>query len=618
MSGLFHDRASLLAAALLALTASVAYSQNAATSPAPIEYFRLFPGFVGEIKNEEGWTTAFAASNPWGQYTAYLMSTNARGQRTIRIEQYFPYPRAEGRGLQGTTMYLLEGRDRALLIDTGNPATATDNVNDLKTVVRYILARESDGSPKAKPLDFVVANTHSHGDHTGQNFRMWDRPFYYMDLDWPALAPANWVPIRAGGGPTKNGGGTAVSEIDLGDRKITTVAIPPHTPGSTGYLDAENQMLFSGDALGSAFVWVQGGPLARYLESTRRLAELTAAYPKLAVFGAHFYQYALGPRREAPINGRPGDRQYILDQAELAEGLLSGKIVGEAYEVGRELVWGTLRSAQIVYSLATMYPAGATPSPPYHAVRIPSSYPEQWQITPWQKTALGIKADFHLIRGPKGEVFHVLKGSKKTLLIGSGSGAPGLTAFVRQLVGNGPLEVALTDGDPDQSGGLSQLSSARVYAPAGAIKGRRTTPLKAGDVIDLGVDKAGRPLRLEVQGFDASSVTLLDVNDRILFAGNALGVQGADSGWTPPGGAAAYKAVLTQWRTRTDGRYDILYTARNHQWFTSPAYVDQLGQALDRVIAGGAPATDSRIKPGLKLVKSDGAADVVASVGVQP
>ncbi len=111
-------------------------------------------------------------------------------------------------------------------------------------------------------------------------------------------------------------------------------------------------------------------------------------------------------------------------------------------------------------------------------------------------------------------------------------------------------------------------------------------------------------------------MTLLDVNDRILFAGNALGVQGADSGWTPPGGATAYKAALSQWRAGTDGRYDILYTSRNYQWLTSPSYVDQLGQALDKAIAGGAATTDSKVKPGLKLVKSDGAAEIVASVGV--
>lgn len=609
--------AAAVAAAVLAMTASDAHSENPhvqSAGPAPIEYFKLFPGFVGEIKNEEGWTTAFESANPWGQYTAYLMSTNAAGQRTIRIEQYIP--RADGRGLQGSSMYLLEGRDRALLIDTGNLATATDNVNDLKTVVRHLLAHESDGSLKAKPLDFVVANTHSHGDHIGQNFRMWDRPLYYMDLDWPATAPANYVPIRAGAGPTAHGNGTAVGEIDLGGRKLTAVALPPHTAGSTGYLDAENQMLFTGDALGSAFVWVQIGPITRYQETTRRLAELTSAYPQLAVFGAHFYQYTFGPRREPPINGRPANRQYILDQADLADGLLNGTIEGEPYEVGRETVWATLRSAQIVYSLATMYPPGTTPAPAYHAIRIPSAYPQKWQITDAQKKALAIEAEMHLIRGPKGEVFHVLKGSKKTLLIGTGSGAPGLAAFVRRLIGKGPLEVALTDGEPDQTGGLAQLSPARIFAPAGALKNRSTTVLKEDDVIDLGLDKTGRPLQLKVQSFDASSVTLLDENDRILFAGGALGVQGADSGWTPPGGARAYQATLAAWRAKTDGRYDIIYTSRNHQWFTSPVYVDQLSQALDKSMAGGVATTPSKVKPGLQLVKSDGAADVVASVAV--
>jgi glyoxylase-like metal-dependent hydrolase (beta-lactamase superfamily II) len=119
-----------------------------------------------------------------------------------------------------------------------------------------------------------------------------------------------------------------------------------------------------------------------------------------------------------------------------------------------------------------------------------------------------------------------------------------------------------------------------------------------------------------VQRFDAAHVTLLDANDRMVFTGSALGMQGADSGWSPPGGAQAYKATLADWRSRTDGRYDILYTSRNHQWYTSPSYVDQLAQALDRASAGGSATIDSKLRPGLKLVKSDGAADVVASVGL--
>lgn len=42
---------------------------------------------------------------------------------------------------------------------------------------------------------------------------------------------------------------------------------------------------------------------------------------------------------------------------------------------------------------------------------------------------------------------------------------------------------------------------------------------------------------------------------------------------------AEFSTALASWRTETDGRYDTLYTAHNHQWFTRPAYVDSLAAA---------------------------------------
>ncbi|MBN9319848.1 MAG: hypothetical protein BGN86_11220 [Caulobacterales bacterium 68-7] len=582
-------RGIIMAAALAVLAAGGAQAQTSTSdhatvrTPSGIELYRVFPGFRAETRDEQGTVTGYVGENPWGQYTAYLMATNAKGQRTFRIEHNLP--RGDGRSYQGSSMYLLEGRDRALLIDTANPAQATEGVNDLKTVVRYLLGHESDGAVRARPLEFVVANTHSHGDHIGENKRMNDRTVYYMDGDWPANAPANYVPIREGGGATTHGSGQAVGEIDLGDRKVSAVAMPPHTPGSTGYLDAENQMLFSGDAIGTGYVWIQWAPVSRYAEMTKRLQAQMARYPQLAVFGAHFYQYDTGLRRGPPLNGAPADNRYIREEAELAQRILDGTVEGEPYSAGRETVWATNGSAQIVYSLANIYAAGEAPSTPWHSVRVPSTLPAAWQTAPALKAVLPIKAELHQIRGPKGEVLQLIKGSRASLVIGAASTAPGLEAFVRRLVGAGPLEWApMADGS-----------------------------LKEGAVIDLGVDSAGRPLRLEARTLGAA-VTLIDSTNRVLFAGSALGVQGADSGWSPPGGAAAYKAALTTWRAKTDGRYDVIYTAGNHQWFTSPAYVDELGKALDKVIAGGAAATASKVKPGLMMVKSEGGAEVVASV----
>src|SRR5436309_940735 len=96
------------------LSAVLAVLIWAATAPAApaIEYYRLVPGFLPESKNASGMATGtgFATPNPWGAYTAYLMATNARGQRTWRIEDYLPM----GNFAQGSTMYLLEGSERAL------------------------------------------------------------------------------------------------------------------------------------------------------------------------------------------------------------------------------------------------------------------------------------------------------------------------------------------------------------------------------------------------------------------------------------------------------------------------------------------------------------------------
>src|SRR2546428_10328969 len=97
----------LLAFRVLTLAVAGLVPCAAAQQSPAIEYYRLVPGFLPENKNANGNSTGtgFATPNPWGAYTAYLMATNARGQRTWRIENYLP----SNNFAQGSTMYLLEG-----------------------------------------------------------------------------------------------------------------------------------------------------------------------------------------------------------------------------------------------------------------------------------------------------------------------------------------------------------------------------------------------------------------------------------------------------------------------------------------------------------------------------
>ena len=550
-----------------------------------LDYYKVANGFVAEKRNAYGWAkgSGFAAENPWGQYTAFLMLTNAQGQRTWRLEHYLPWTPGPYVSIpdpdtsQGSTMYLLEGSSRALLIDTANPAKATEGVNDLNTVVRYLLGHENDGKPRTHPLDFVVAITHNHPDHIGENKRMSDRAVYYPDLDWPAQAPANYIPIREGGGATNHGNGSAVSQIDLGNRLISAVAIPPHSAGSTAYLDAENRLFITGDAIGSAWPYVQMGPLARYDQSVHHIEEVTRPYPDLAVLPAHFYQISAWARGRAPLNA-PLDRQYITDMSALADGVLAGTISGEPFFAGVEAYWARNDSAQMVYSLSTLYRPGEV-GEPYHAVRIPGNFKRETGVTsfdPRIDAISKIESGFLSIRDGAGETLFLLRGSKSALLIGTGGGEPGLAAFLRNLTGDLPLDVAILDHDARQAGGLAQLSPRHVYvAGSEVLNGVPATVLAGGATLDLGLNQAGQPVTLEAASFQSDGVanlSLLNAADRVLFAGNAFEKQ---AGSTNPrmmqqlSRPEEDQAARTAWLAKLNGRFDLVYLASNAHWYST-------------------------------------------------
>ncbi|MEO8658493.1 MAG: MBL fold metallo-hydrolase [Bryobacteraceae bacterium] len=562
----------------------------AADQASPIEYYRVAKGFVPEARNSYGWAkgSGFAADNPWGQYTAFLMLTNARGQRTWRIEHYLPWTPGPYVSIpdpdtsQGSTMYLLEGSSRALLIDTANPAKAIDGVNDLKTVARYLLSHQNDGQPKAQPLDFVVAITHNHPDHIGENGRMSDRTIYYPDLDWPAQAPANYVPIREGGGLTNHGNGTAVSQIDLGNRLITAVAIPPHSAGSTAYLDAMNGLFMTGDAIGSAWPYVQMGPLSRYDQSIHHVEEVTRPYADLAVLPAHFYQTTAWARGRAPVNGRPPDRQYITDMATLVDSVLAGTIMGEPFFAGPEAYWARKDSAQIVYSLSTLYRPGEN-GEPYHSVRIPGNFKRETGVASFDTridAVSKIQSDFHLIRESSGETLFLLHGSTSALLIGTGGGGPGLAAFVRSLIGDLPLDVAILDRDARQGGGLVQLRPRHLYvAASNVLNGVPATVLRDQATLDLGLNSAGQPLILEAAAFQSDGVanlSLLNVGDRVLFAGNAFERQVAPPRMGMPRSKPEEdQSARSAWMAAVSGRFDLVYLASNPRWYSTPKDLEE-------------------------------------------
>ena len=124
------------------------------------------------------------------------------------------------------SLYLVEGNDRAILIDAGT------RIPELDKIVAQITS---------KPVTMVA--THAHGDHVG------------------GVGPFPEVVLNAGDMPiVPNSMGNYKGQIrylhdgeviDLGGREIEVIFTPGHTAGSATFFDKARHYGFSGDAFGS-------------------------------------------------------------------------------------------------------------------------------------------------------------------------------------------------------------------------------------------------------------------------------------------------------------------------------------------------------------------------------
>jgi len=186
-----------------------------------------------------------------------------------------------------TTLYLVEGTQKALLIDTGT------KIRGLDSIIRKITS---------KPLMVVI--THAHGDHDG-NIK------FFKEI-W--MHPADTVLLRKGYKGqihfVKDG-----DVFDLGGTKIEVSHMPGHTPGSIVLLDRKAGNCYSGDAFGSNHVWLQLKPLSpmqTYLNSCIKMEKIMDS-GITKIYCGHY-----------PYVKKAFDKSYIISMHQLAEGLING------------------------------------------------------------------------------------------------------------------------------------------------------------------------------------------------------------------------------------------------------------------------------------------------------
>lgn len=208
-------------------------------------------------------------------------------------------------------LYLLAGREKVLLVDTGY-GTGT-----LREFVRTITD---------KPL--WVANTHFHPDHAGGNGEFPQVMLHHnWVLDQEAVRPGPALPFDITKLPYPDYEKIPLRDgdiIDLGGCQIEVLELCAHSNSSLAFLDRSRRLLLCGDELeaGQVLLYDLSGSGREY-DLRERLLAHRANMERLWARRAEFDW--LLPNH----NGFPIDKDYIREFAALTDAIFGGTAVME-------------------------------------------------------------------------------------------------------------------------------------------------------------------------------------------------------------------------------------------------------------------------------------------------
>ncbi|MDD2289845.1 MAG: MBL fold metallo-hydrolase [Bacteroidales bacterium] len=191
------------------------------------------------------------------------------------------------------SLYLVEGSDRAVLIDAGT------NIQDLDKIVASI-AR--------KPVMLVA--THVHPDHTGPSINCF--PQVYINP-----GDTNQIPEFMGNykGVVKYLKDREI--IYLGNRQLEVVFTPGHTKGSTTFIDKNAGYGFSGDSFGTGLLLL-GVDFSTFIATCKKMCSIMEEYDIRYLYPGHYNDSNMETLRK------------IKDMLALSQHVLSGEIKGVA------------------------------------------------------------------------------------------------------------------------------------------------------------------------------------------------------------------------------------------------------------------------------------------------
>lgn len=200
-----------------------------------------------------------------------------------------------GNLMANESLYLIEGDERAILLDAGT------KIKDLDKIVAGITS---------KPVTLIA--THVHPDHTGEAIN------YFPEIYINAAEMVNVAEMM----PGYKGEIKFLSDgevIDLGGRQIEVIFTPGHTPGSTTFMDKAAGYGFSADAFGSGNLLLTTN-FSTLLLTCQRISEYMEKHGIKKLYPGHY----MGKNVETP--------KRVADMLQMSKDILAGKIKGEKNE----------------------------------------------------------------------------------------------------------------------------------------------------------------------------------------------------------------------------------------------------------------------------------------------
>ena len=220
------------------------------------------------------------------------------------------------------SFYLVEGKEKAAVIDTG-----ITQGGKILPQIRQLTD---------KPLVLIL--THAHIDHF---HHMDEFDTVYMSHRELELDEETLRFMMAGKELDLEGTVDIVtgSRIDLGGRVLEICEVPGHTPGSVVIYDAQDDLLFTGDAIGSGCgVWMQlphSSSLEAFEKSLRSfLSWLVERGGAMEFWGGHSNQFD----KSSQVPGyNPLSMGLLADLIDLVRKVRLGEIQGEVVEMASNL-----------------------------------------------------------------------------------------------------------------------------------------------------------------------------------------------------------------------------------------------------------------------------------------